>query len=302
MNYQYLISHKELFPSAVGITHSQFEKILIKFSRGLRQLEQLQAARPNRLRTYGGGRKPTLKSDEEKLLFIMLYYKVYPTFRLAQLLFSLDKRNCQLWKQRLEKVFASSLDYQLKLPAVRVRFLSQVITICPGLRDCLVDATERPINRPKDPTNQEHYYSGKKKHHTVKNQIVVNPRNHRIMAVSLTVEGKRHDKKLLEDDGILLRAPPKSTIVADSGYQGSNEINPLLKFIIPKKKPPNGELSETDIKANRTISSIRVRVEHPFSYLKHFNILAHQFRGRLNQAHQPFVNLACVYNFTRKNY
>ena len=130
---------------------------------------------------------------------------------------------------------------------------------------------------------------------------MVNPKNQRIMAVSLTVEDKRHDKKLLEDNGILLHAPPKSTIMGDSGYQGSNEINPLLKFITPKKKPPNNNLSELEIKTNQQISSIRVRVEHPFSYLKHFNILAHKFRGRINQAHQPFVNLACVY-FTRKNY
>ena len=38
----------------------------------------------------------------------------------------------------------------------------------------------------------------RKKRHTVKNQLVVHPRNTRILTVSLTVEGKRHDKKLLE--------------------------------------------------------------------------------------------------------
>ena len=36
------------------------------------------------------------------------------------------------------------------------------------------DGTERPIQRPKDPEVQETFYSGKKKRHTVKNNVLVN--------------------------------------------------------------------------------------------------------------------------------
>src|SRR3989454_836343 len=36
------------------------------------------------------------------------------------------------------------------------------------------DGTERRIGRPQDPTEQTHYYSGKKKCHTVKNVLLIN--------------------------------------------------------------------------------------------------------------------------------
>jgi hypothetical protein len=36
----------------------------------------------------------------------------------------------------------------------------------------LIDATEQEINRPKK--GQKKYYSGKKKKHTIKNQIIIN--------------------------------------------------------------------------------------------------------------------------------
>jgi hypothetical protein len=35
------------------------------------------------------------------------------------------------------------------------------------------DGTERPINRPQDPEEQELYYSGKQKRHTLKNDVVI---------------------------------------------------------------------------------------------------------------------------------
>jgi len=117
--------------------------------------------------------------------------------------------------------------------------------------------------------------------------------------VSKTVEGKKHDKKLLEEDPLFIKIPPYSTGMGDSAYQGIQ--HPFVSMIIPKKKPPGRELTDEEKNNNKLISSIRTRVEHPLSYLKHFNILAHRFRSRVIHAHKPFVTLACLYNFTRTN-
>lgn len=298
MNYTYLLKHRELFPYAIGITFTQFTALLIKFIPALRHEEHQQAWAKPRVRLPGGGRKPLLATDRQKLFFILFYYKVYPTFRLAQILFCLDKRNCQLWKHRLETILFQALGYELHLPQVKTRLLSQVIAVCPALRQCLVDATERPLRRPQNSHDQAFFYSGKAHSHTVKNQLLVHPSTKRILAVSKTVEGKRHDKKLLQDDGLFLHAPPQATILGDSGYQGAQTINPLIRFVSPYKKPRRGLLSQAAKTTNRRLASIRVRVEHVFAYLKHFNILAHTFRNHPLQAHLPFVNLACVYNFT----
>jgi hypothetical protein len=299
MNYRYLLTHKELFQYTIGISYRQFESLLPKFAASLRHAEHQRAWRKERVRDPGGGRKPTLKTDRQKLFFILFYYKTYPTFRFAQTLFWFDKRNIQLWVRFLEGVLWSALGYQLRLPSVRVKHRDHWFEICPSLKEFLVDATERAVQRPGDPVTQEFYYSGKKKHHAVKNQLLVHPKTKKILAVSDTVEGKRHDKTLLEDDPLYLKIPPGSTAMGDSAYQGVTEEHPFLRLVVPKKKPPGAILTEGETAVNHRISSIRVRVEHPIAWLKHFNIMSQRFRNRLEHVDLPFKTIACLYNFTR---
>ena len=291
----YLKCHPELWQYVIGIKYSQFEFLLPKFSRALRQSELSWLKQP-RLKQPGQGRKPTLRSDFDKLFFVLFYYKIYPTFRFAQILFGLDKRNCQIWVRRLEIVLKQTVDYQLALPKRKVSHFRHWFEVCPQLKEFIVDCSERLIQRPNK-TNQEFYYSGKKKHHTVKNQILVNPRNKKILAVSDTMEGKRHDKQVFASDLLFLKFPPGSKGLGDSAYQGVH--HPFFKILTPTKKPPGQELTEMDKNNNKSISQIRVRVEHPLAYLKHFNILSQKFRSRIPKADLPFKNIACLYNFSR---
>lgn len=301
MNYQYLLKNKQLFPAAIGINYSQFKALLDKFSPKLKEAERLKAYSFKRLRAPGAGRKAFLNSDAKKLFFILFYYKVYPTLQLAQLIFHFDKENIRRWKIFLEKVLHDTLGYQLALPTIKVKQLSQVLTICPQLKHFIIDATERPINRPKH--NQKFFYSGKKKKHTLKNHTFVDPKSKKILAISKTAQGKMHDKKLAEDDPLWLTIPPGSIGMGDLGYQAMDQINPFVKFITPYKKPKGKDLSDFQKQNNKQISSIRVRSEHPFAFMKHFNILSNKLRIRLNAnptlAHLPFENIACIYNFTR---
>lgn len=295
-NLPHLCTHPDVFQGVTGIRYTQFQELLTQFIPVLRHQERLWLKQP-RLRLPGGGRKPTLGSDLEKLFFILFYYKTYPTFRFASALFGLDKRNVQLWVRKLERVLSATLGYQLELHGERVRNFPHWFKVYPQLKEFIVDCSERYIQRPKDRADWEYYYSGKKKRHTVKNQLLVHPRDSRILDVSDTVEGKRHDKQLFEDSRIFTRVPPRAKALGDSAYQGIN--HPFLKIITPLKKPPGKDLPETDRVNNRSVSKIRVRVEHPLSYLKHFNILSQTFRGQIPRADLPFKNIACIYNFTR---
>ena len=295
-NLSNLCIHPDVFQGVTGIKYSQFQALLTKFGPVLRHREQLWLKHP-RLRLPGGGRKPALKSDMEKLFFILFYYKTYPTFRFASALFDLDKRNVQLWVRRLEPVLFGALGYELTLHTTRVRNFNHWFQVCPQLKEFIVDCSERQIRRPKDANNWQFYYSGKKKRHTVKNQILVNPRDQRILSVSETVEGKRHDKQVFEDSWVYTRIPKKAKALGDSAYQGVH--HPFLRLTTPVKKPPGGELPREMKAQNRLISQVRVRVEHPLSYLKHFNILSQVFRGQIHRADLPFKTIACIYNFTR---
>ncbi len=295
--YQYLLKHHELFQYAIGITYIQYQELLPKFSRALRKAEYENAWKKKLIRQPGAGRKATLKTDEEKLFFILWYYKVYPTFRYAQIEYRFDKRNIQLWVWYLEQVLFSALGYELELPKRKIRNHGEWIDICPELADFLVDSTERAIQRPKDNEEQRKYYSGKKKHHTVKNQIFVHPWTKKILAVCETVEGKRSDKTLFIDVPLYTMIPPGAKGMADKAYIGIE--HPFLTWTIPKKKPKGKELSDEDKESNKQISKIRIYVEHPNAYLKHFNILSNRFRSRIDKTELPLKTIAAIYNFTR---
>ena len=297
MIYQYLLKHHELFQYAIGITYTQFQKLLPKFSIALRKAEHAKAWNKKRIREAGGGRKATLKDDEEKLFFILWYYKIYPTFRYAQCNVKLDKRNVQLWMRFLQDVLFTALGYTLTLPKRKIRTNAGWLEICPKLSDFIVDSTERPIQRPKDKEKQKEYYSGKKKRHTVKNQLFVDRETKKILNVSATVEGKRSDKTLFIDDPLYAKLPPKAKAMGDKAYIGID--HPFLIWTIPKKKPPGRELTDEEKETNRQISSVRIRVEHPNAYMKHFNILGNRYRSSIDKSELPFKTIAAIYNFTR---
>ncbi len=83
----------------------------------------------------------------------------------------------------------------------------------------LVDATEQAIERPK---KQRLHYSGKKKCHTQKVQVIVSQKPLEIMATAFC-DGKTHDFKLFKDNyaGI----DKEIICLADSGYQGLTKIH-----------------------------------------------------------------------------
>ena len=90
----------------------------------------------------------------------------------------------------------------------------------------IVDATEQQIERPK---NQRAYYSGKKHAHTIKTEIVTDPKG-RILRVSKAYEGCVHDFEIRKTEGPLSEIP----ILADLGYQGlQNEHSTAA--ILPKR-------------------------------------------------------------------
>src|SRR6266496_87966 len=99
------------------------------------------------------------------------------------------------------------------------------------------DGTERPITRPKDDDEQERYYSGKKKDHTIKNVIIIDAFGV-IRFLSATYAGRVHDKRIADECNYQL--PEGSVLGQDSGFQGF--VLPGVIILQPKKKPPKGKL------------------------------------------------------------
>ena len=122
-----------------------------------------------------------------------------------------------------------------------------MLSSCPSL-EFIIDGTERPIKRPQDKGKQKEYYSGKKRQHTVKNNTMTE-RGGKVMYLSGTYAGKRHDKKIADEEDY--RFPPGSKLLQDTGFQGYRPEG--VTIVQPKKKPRGGKLTSDEKLVNRAI-------------------------------------------------
>lgn len=280
----------------------EFMDLLYRFSSQLRIQERSWYTKQGRVRKRGGGRRPVLDSDAKKLFFVLFYYKTHPTYRVCQALFELDKKNCRLWRLRLERVLHVVSDVHLALPQVRTRVADSFLWMVPQLKQFIVDGTERPVGRSRDSKIQEQFYSGKRKDHTVKNVVCIDPHTRHITGVTDTCLGKTHDLEVFRSDRVFLKIPRGSVCLADSGFQGID--HPFLKPITPYKRVRgHGDLSPEQKATNNALSKRRVLVEHVFAHLKKYKILSEPLREKcltpenLTSADIPFKTIAGLYNF-----
>ena len=252
-------------------------------------LDKRDARRKNkRQRVRGGGRQGALKTMEDKLIFILFYFKHYPVQELQGYVFGMGQAQAWDWIHRLTPILNQALGYEKQLPARKQRDMAQILAACPGL-EFIIDGTERPIRRPKDKKRQETHYSGKKKRHTIKNNVVSDRRTRKIKVLSETCEGKRHDKKLADEQDIPY--PKGSTLWKDTGFQGYEPET--ITTYQPIKKPKGKELTAEQKERNRLIAKKRIRVEHSIGGVKTFGIVRHIFRNMRAGFDDMVMETAC---------
>ena len=89
-------------------------------------------------------------------------------------------------------------------------------------------------------------------------------------------KGRRHDFRLFKESRT--RVHPSVPIDADTGYQGLQKIHANThKPVKATKKHP---LTPEQKRANRTINSRRIIVEHAIRRLKVFRLLGERYRNR----------------------
>ena len=276
ITYEKLKNKPQVFKSIIGLTVATFSELLPAFRSAYEDnLDRHDAQREQpRQRQRGGGRKGALLTLEDKLAFILFYFRVYPTQILQGYLFNLGQPQANEWIHRLTPVLNQALGYEKQLPARQSKDIEAVLEACSGL-EFIIDGTERPIRRPKNPDRQKKNYSGKKKRHTVKNNVLVDKNTRKIKGLSATCAGKKHDKKLADEQG--LSFPEGSKLWKDSGFQGYEPAN--TETFQPKKKPKGGELTSEEKTENAVISSVRIRVEHSIGGVKVYLITRDIFRN-----------------------
>ena len=292
MQYATLKNKPRTLRSLTGLNPSEFEALLPSFGIAWECFVTETFKQKGRKRSYGGGRKGHLQPLDDKLLFILVYFRIYPTQAVQGYLFGMSQAQANEWIHRLAGVLNEALGKEHQLPERRPANLETVLSQCPSL-EFMIDGTERPINRPKGNDKQKTYYSGKKKAHTVKN-LIINERKGKVVYLSGTHEGKKHDKKIADEDEYSF--PHGSMLLQDTGFQGYRPEG--VTIVQPKKKPRNGELTAVDTLINRGISSLRVEVEHHIGGIKRCQILVQKFRNRVEGFVDDVMETACgLHNF-----
>jgi hypothetical protein len=136
---------------------------------------------------------------------------------------------------------------------------------------------------------QKRYYSGKKKRHVQKTQVVVSGRK---VICTAYEKGRRHDFRLFKSSNVTLH--PRTKAVIDSGYQGLQKIH--SNTVMPKKRSKKNPLTKEDKKQNKRISSERVVCENVIAHLKRFKIIADRYRNRRKRFGLRFNLIAAIYN------
>ena len=287
-SYESAKKSEKIFLSMTSLTVQEFDKLSITFGECWNEYKKI-----NERDIKKGGRPPILATIKDKLFFILFYLKTYPLQEVIAFSFEMSQGEANELIHELSLVLKMTLQ---KIDFLPPRLSADILAKLENedSQDYVIDGTERPIVRPSNSSAQEIFFSGKKGRHTIKNMMISGVDDYQIKGLGATHEGKKHDKKICDEEQIAL--PENSICYADTAFIGYEIEN--VKIIIPKKKPRGGELTLDDKKENRLISSIRIAVEHVISGVKRCRIVKDIFRNTLDEYDDLVMELACgLHNF-----
>ena len=280
ITYRKLSKKPDIFKSFTGLEIKEFDILYQAIKSNYKEYEIKRLDRPNRKNKIGQGRKFNLDLID-RLLMLLVYYRLYITFTLTGFLFDIDQSNVYRNIRHLEPLVKEGIPLPKKVHKItkKIGDIEGLLKYFPEMK-AFVDATEQEIPRPKNRRRRKNYYSGKKKKHTVKTQIITN-KGGLIFHKTGHVNGKKHDYELFKKKHPPI--PPDIELNGDSGYQGIQKGFPEIKSRIPIKKPRGKNLEKKDKKHNRKLSKERVVVEHVIGKMKKFNIMGTKFRNKLKR-------------------
>lgn len=230
--------------------------------------EQAKRARADRQRALGGGAKRQLAPAQEVLL-VLIYVRHNVAHEVVGHL-------CGVSADLSENLFHEIVPVLRDLfPANRFEAEKRVRREGPRreldqLDRILIDSFETAIPRPSKPERQQRVYSGKKKRHTLKTQVVTDTKGE-VLEVEAGHRGPAADKTIYEASEVTAHFP-HARKQGDLGYLGTEGVE------TPQRKPRGGQLTEAQREANRQMARVRVHVEHGIRRLKGFKIVRENYR------------------------
>ncbi|MGM9886782.1 MAG: IS5 family transposase [Lactococcus sp.] len=260
------------------LSDSKFKQ-LVGVSKAIFQLMLDVLTRAYLVKHSGSGRKAKLALAD--LLFMTLkYWRSYCTQLELSIEFEVGEATVHDWLVWVENTLIQAPEFHLAGNKELLN-LSDVLLV--------IDVTENPIQRPKNKKLQQLCYSGKKKFHTLKTQVVINQATLEIIGLAFDL-GHSHDFSIYKTS--LGKAISSSAqVLADSGYQGISEFHKNSE--IPQKKSKKHPLTDEQKQANHDLSKLRIFVEHVNAKIKVFKIFSTKYRNR-RKRFMLRMNLICA--------
>lgn len=162
-----LIRDDRQMKALTGLSQDQFAFLLLVFS-DVYQMAQQQTYEEGvkagtRRRKPGGGCKGKLRTLAEKLLFVLYYYKTYPTFDVLGTQFNMARSKANENLHKFSPLLYKTLVHLDVMPHREFRTPEELKAALQGMDHVIIDATERAYRRSQEDAKQREYYSGKKK-------------------------------------------------------------------------------------------------------------------------------------------
>jgi Helix-turn-helix of DDE superfamily endonuclease len=149
-----------------GLSQAQFDHLQPVFSALYQATQQktYQAgvASGTRTRQPGGGSKGKLPTMADKLLFVLYYYKTYPTFDVLGTQFNMVRSKAHENLHKLSPILYDTLVHLDLMPYRELGTPDDLKAALHGVDRLIIDATERAYHRSQEASKQREHYSGKK--------------------------------------------------------------------------------------------------------------------------------------------
>jgi DDE superfamily endonuclease/Helix-turn-helix of DDE superfamily endonuclease len=270
MNLEHLSSYPAGKVRALfGLTVAALSELLAKMlPELLRQRQAERVRRPGRQRAVGGGRHRRLKPYQEVLL-TLVYLRHNVAHAVVGELFGVSADTAENTFHEVVFVLRDICPAQ-RWDAEKRWKKTEPSWTPDEVERVLIDSFESPVRRPSLLDRQKRVYSGKKKRHTLKSQVVTDTKGE-ILDLDPGHRGPTADKRLYEQSTVEEHYP-NAQKQGDLAYQGITGVR------VPHKQPKGRHLTEEQRVENRRLAAIRVHVEHGIRRIKGWRIVRDDYR------------------------
>lgn len=283
LRYTNLQRYPRVFLAVTGLKLPEFAALLqdiLPLYAAAEQQRHLGQRLPSERKRAPGGGHPFALCVRDQLLLTLVWLRIYPTNEVLGFLFGVSDSTVSRLIHRFVPLLAQAGRDEMRAvdPGRKHRrSLEQVLCEVPQLT-ALVDSFEQRVQRPSDPEEQREHYSGKKKAHTLKTQVVVQPDTGLFMDVAESVRGPTNDHTLVRESGVRGRLPSGTAMGGDLGYVGQVKEPGDMEVTTPRRKPRGKERPAQDVEYNRAFAQVRVKVEHSIGRARRYQSLLQQDR------------------------